>query len=447
MAACLTKQTLNAEIAENAEVESVLEKEKSVFAKISSLRSPRPLRLMPLLFFLLLPTGCSPQPVEVTETRDAMSTQVTVRVIAPTEAVARRALAAAWKEMDLCISCLDRYRKPSEAWLGGDEAARKDPAQRPSDVWRINREAGKWNTAVDPLTATCLAACREARDLTGGAFDPTVGPIVDLWRAAAEADRLPTDEEIAKARSLVGLDKVEIMMASAPLAPQGADLAPPGAGEPPRQPSAVQMNLVGMAPGMQLDLGGIAKGYIAGRMAQRMKEAGAVAALIACSGDIYAFGQRPASLAHEGGETRWIVGVQDPRFPDDRTRLYTRVALRNMGVCTSGHYYRGSTIQGKRYSHVVDPRTGRPVAPRAAGITVVSLDPAIADALATAIAVMGAEKGVAMVDQLTGAECLVLEAKLKEGQSTGPDGAPPPDAELVAHRSKGFAAFEVTPAR
>ena len=237
---------------------------------------------MPLLF-LLLAVGCGPQPVELSETRDPMDTVVTVTAIAPTEAVARRAIAAAWQEMDLCASCLDRYRRPSEAWLKRDAAARKDPAQRPSDVWRINREAGKWNTAVDPLTATCLAACREAWDLSGGAFDPTVGPIVDLWRAAAEADRLPTDEEIAKARSLVGLDKVEIMLPGAPLPPQSADPAPPEPGEPPRQQNAVPMNLVSMAPGMQLDLGGIAKGYIAGRMAQRMKEAGAVAALIACS--------------------------------------------------------------------------------------------------------------------------------------------------------------------
>jgi len=395
----------------------------------------------------LLLAGCASKPVEVTETRDAMSTQVTVTAIAPTEAISRRAIAAAWKEMGLCISCLDRYRKPSDAWLRGDAAARKDPAQRPSDVWRINHEAGKWNTVVDPLTSTCLAASREAWELCGGAFDPTVGPIVDLWRAAAKEDRLPTDEEMARARSLVGLDKVEVIITSVLRPLQGADLAPPEEDQPPPEETTVPLNMVSMAEGMQLDLGGIAKGYIAGRMAQRLKEAGASAALVACAGDLYAFGERPASLAREGGERRWLVGVQDPRFPDDRARLFTRLAIRDMGVSTSGHYYRGYTIQGRRYSHIVDPRTGRPVDTRLASITVVSVDPSISDGLATAIAVMGAEKGIAMVDQLTGAECLVLEAKLTEGQSIGPDGAPPPDAELVAHRSKGFAAFEVTPAR
>ncbi|MCX5683023.1 MAG: FAD:protein FMN transferase [Planctomycetota bacterium] len=379
----------------------------------------------------------------MTETREAMTTVVTVTAIGPTDAVARRAIAAAWQEMDLSIFCLDDYRKPSEEWLKGDKAARKDPAQQPSDVWRINRDAGMWNTTVDPITNTCLSAAREVWQLSGGAFDPTVGPVVDLWRQAAKDNRLPTDDEIAAARALVDMQKVEILIADIPREPKGADAATPESGESPTEPLTASVHLVSMAKGMRLDLGGIAKGYIAGRMAQRMKHAGATAGLVAAAGDIFALGERPGSLAREGGERRWIVGVQDPRFPDDRARLYTRLAVRDMGVHTSGHYYRGNTIQGKRYSHIVDPRTGRPVDMHVASVTVVSIDPAVGDGLSTAIAVMGVEKGLAMVDHLTGVECLILEARLKEGQSIGPDGAPPPDAELVAHRSKGFAAMEI----
>ena len=439
MAVALTKRRLNAETAESAE--KLFFKKKNL-----SLRSRCSLRLMPLSFLLLLlPAGCAPQPVEMSETREAMSTQVTVTAIASAEAVARRAIAAAWQEMDQCAFCLNRYRTPSEAWLKRDEQALKDPTQRPSDVWRINHEAGKWNTAVAPITTTCLAAAREVWDLSGGAFDPTVGPVVELWRQAAKENRLPTDAEITAAQALVGMQKVEILIADIPREPKSVDMAPPGPNAPPMEPMTASVHTVGMAKGMQLDLGGIAKGYIAGRMAQRMKQAGATAGLIAAAGDIYAFGERPAALAREGGERRWIVGVQDPRFPDDRTRLYTRLAVRNMGVDTSGHYYRGSTIQGQRYSHIVDPRTGRPVDIHLASVTVVSLDPAIGDGLSTAIAVMGAEKGVEMVNKITGVECLVLEAHLKEGRSIGPDGAPPADAELVAHRSKGFAALEIKP--
>jgi thiamine biosynthesis lipoprotein ApbE len=371
-----------------------------------------------------------------------MDTEVTVRAIAPSEAVARRAVEAAWKEMDTCVLLLDRYRKPSEAWLKGDPAARRDPAQRPSDVWRINQDAGKWATQVDPIVTSCLAAAKEVWDASGGAFDPTVGPLVDLWRRAAAANRLPTDEEVAKARALVGMDKVEIMAAMVVKRPQDMPLLPPGEGDRKPQDMIQPVHSVGIRPGMQLDLGGVAKGYIAGRMARRMDQAGAVAGLVATAGDIYAFGEKPASLVKPSGDRRWSVGVQDPRFPDERTRLYTSIHVRDQGVDTSGHYYRGFIIEGKRYSHVLDPRTGRPVDTRLASITVVSDDPAVGDAMATAIAVMGVKDGLAMVEKTDGVECLVLEVRLKEGQALQPNGAPPPEAELIAHRSKGFQAME-----
>jgi thiamine biosynthesis lipoprotein len=397
------------------------------------------------LIVLLAVSGCSSPPVELVEARLAMDTEVTVRAIAPNEASAKAAIDAAWKEMDECIFRLDGYRKPSEAWLKGDEKARKDHTQQPSDVWRINHEAGQWNTTVDPLTTTCLSVAKEVWEMTSGAFDPTVGPVIALWKRAAEANRLPADDAIAKARALVGMDRVEIMIAEVPRLPGSAEMAPPEPGSRSLAPPTMMVHTVGLEAGMQLDPGGIAKGYIAGRMASRMKQAGAAAGLVAAAGDIYAFGERPAALARDGAGRNWVVGVQDPRFPPDPTHLYTRVRLKDQGIDTSGHYHRGFTIQGKRYSHIVDPRTGWPVDMRLASITVVAVDPALSDALATAIAVMGHEKGLALVDQMTGVECLLLEVRLKEGQTLSPDGAPPPEAELIAHRSKGFSALEVKP--
>jgi thiamine biosynthesis lipoprotein len=389
--------------------------------------------------------GCSAKPVELVETRAAMNTEVAVRAIAPTEAVARRALDAAWKEMDLGAMLLDRYRKPTEAWLKGDAEARQDLKQRPSDVWRINDDAGRWSTQVDPIVTSCLSVAKEVHDLSGGAFDPTIGPLVDVWRQAAEENRLPTDDELQKARSLVGLKKVEIMAAVVVRSPKEMPFRPPGEGYQPRDLEQA-VHSVGIRAGMRLDLGGVAKGYIAGRMAQRMKRAGAVAGLVGAAGDIYAFGERPAALAHEGGDRRWTVGVQDPRFPEDRSRLYTAIHVRDKGVDTSGHYYRGYTIEGNRYSHIIDPRTGRPVDTRLASVTVVADDPGLADGLATAIAVLGAKEGLAIVEKTEGVECLLLEAALKEGQTFQASGAPPPEAELVAYRSKGFKALEFKPA-
>ncbi len=411
----------------------------------------------------LLAAGCSGKPVEVVETRPAMDTEVMVRVVARNEATARRALALAWAEMDLCAAKLDRYRAPSDAWLSQDPAvrgpARRDPAQAPSDVWRINREAGQWNVEVDALVTSCLTAAKEAWELSGGAFDPTVGPLVDLWRQAAARGTVPTDEEIEKARAQVGMDKIEMLVAKVQKPAEELPLVAPGAPPPGPDELSRMIQSVGVPAGMSLDLGGIAKGYIAGRMARRMEQAGALAGLVAAAGDVYAFGERPpavagdvyafgkrpAAVAGKGGDPRWGVGVQDPRYPEDRARLYTAIHVSDQGVDTSGHYYRGYTIGGKRFSHIMDPRTGRPVDTRLASVTVVADDPALSDALATAIAVLGVKDGLALVEKTEGVECLLLEWTPGPGEEPQASGAPPPAAALVAHRSKGFAALEFKP--
>jgi thiamine biosynthesis lipoprotein len=395
--------------------------------------------------------GCAPrEPVEVIETREAMNTLVTVRAVAVSDSAARRALDAAWKEMDEGIKHLDRHLPDS-------------------DISRVNRDAGRFTIEVDPLVTSCLSAAREVYDMTGGAFDPTVGPLLELWRKAQERNQLPTEEELSAARALVGMDAVQILafMAQKPL----TDLAPlpPRGGPTPKPEDLVKpMYLVGLdKEGMALDLGGIAKGYIVGRMAQRMVQSGVFAALVDAGGDVYAEGQRPLNLVAPGsagakpgfaeatpggdpstgsgspragsrGDRRWGVGVQDPRYPEDRTRLFTAVHVRDQAVVTSGHYARGYTVEGRRFSHIVDPRTGWPVDTRLASVTVVAPDAAMADGLATGIAVLGIEKGMELVEKTDGVECLLLELA-----ETPDDGAEPP--ALIAHRSSGFAALEFDP--
>ena len=390
---------------------------------------------------VLVAAGCAPrEPVEVIETREAMNTLVTVRAVAVSDSAARRALDAAWKEMDEGIARLDRHRGPSDAWAKGDPEARKDPAQRPSDIWLVNRDAGRFTIEVDPLVTSCLSAAREVYDMTDGAFDPTVGPILELWRKAQERNQLPTEEELSAARALVGMDAVQILafMAQKPLS--DLEPLPPRGGPTPKPEDLVKpMHLVGLdKEGMALDLGGIAKGYIVGRMAQRMVQSGVLAALVDAGGDVYAEGQRPLNLVAPGGDRRWGVGIQDPRYPEDRTRLFTAVHVCDQAVVTSGHYARGYTVEGRRFSHIVDPRTGRPVDTRLASVTVVAPDAAMADGLATAIAVLGVEKGMALVEKTDGVECLLLELA-----ETPDDGAEPP--ALITHRSSGFAALEFDP--
>jgi thiamine biosynthesis lipoprotein ApbE len=406
------------------------------------------------LALALAAAGCSGKPVEVIETRLAMDTEITIHTIAPTDALARKATAAAWQEMDLCIGRLDARRGPSEGWKKGDEAAQRDPAQIPSDTWLINDGAGKWSAMVDPLTVSCLAAAKEAWEASGGAFDPTVGPLMDLWREAEKQGHAPTEDQIAKARALVGMNELDILSAMVQKSPGELGMVAPGTPPPKPDEMVKPINSVGLQkPGMKLDLGGIAKGYIAGRMAQRMKQAGATAGMVAAAGDIYAFGDRPAGLTAPGADARWGVAVQDPRDPEGRTP-YTYIHLKDQAVDTSGHYYRGFTIEGKRYSHILDPRTGRPVSNAIASVTVVSADPAVSDSLATAIAVLGVKDGLAMVEKLQDIECLVLEVGPPEGSPEGTpppepeaNGAPPKNATLIAHRTSGFAVLEFKPAK
>jgi len=189
-------------------------------------------------------------------------------------------------------------------------------------------------------------------------------------------------------------------------------------------------------------------------MAQRMVQSGVLAALVDAGGDVYAEGQRPLNLvapgsamakpgfaeATPGGDRRWGVGVQDPRYPEDRTRLFTAVHVRDQAVVTSGHYARGYTVEGRRFSHIVDPRTGWPVDTRLASVTVVAPDAATADGLATGIAVLGVEKGMELVERTDGVECLLLEL----GEEPAEGSAEKP--ALIAHRSSGFAALEFDPA-
>ncbi len=396
-------------------------------------------------------SGCSGPSAETLETRVAMDAEVTVHAIAPTKEDADRCAAAAWQEMELCLH-------------------RLDPRQPTSDIGRINAEAGRFTITVDPLTTSCLAAAMETWKYTNHLYDPTVGPLTALWREAEKQDRLPTDAEIAAARSLLGMDQVEILVTTVQKSPDELGFVPPGYGPPKPDEMTKPVHAVGIRKGMRLDLSGIVKGYIAGRMAARLKMAGATAGFVAVAGDVYAFGELPAraiqyalgapprDIRRPADDRQWTVAVQDPRDPDGRTP-YTSIHIENQGVATSGHSYRGYTIQEKRYSNIIDPRTGRPVENRITSVTVVGEDPAMTDALATAIVVLGAKDGLALAETTHGVECLILEvapdepvaaglrpgvAGLRPGEA-GSDGAPPRTAKLIAHRTAGFADMEFKP--
>jgi FAD:protein FMN transferase len=235
---------------------------------------------------------------------------------------------------------------------------------------------------------------KEWQAKTMGVFDISASPLIGLWRSCAKDGRLPTKAELAAALALMGVDKISVDAES------GAIAYP--------------------FPGMRLHLGGLGKGFCADEVAALLKEQGVASALVAMSGDIRALGAKADS-------SHWIVGVQDPRYPADSGKLVAKVHLMNMSVSTSGNYRRFVEINGKRYSHIVDPRTGR-TADAVPSVTVIGPDTVTTDILGTALSILGVKDGLKLVESLDGVDALFITLDANE--------------KLVLTRSSGFAEYE-----
>ncbi|MEP6537206.1 MAG: FAD:protein FMN transferase [Bryobacteraceae bacterium] len=208
-----------------------------------------------------------------------------------------------------------------------------------------------------------LEASQELAEQTGGAFDVTAGPVIRLWRKARRDRALPTNEAIADALGRTGYRKLTL-------------------------DRAAQTVCLGQQ-GMQLDSGGIAKGYAADEALRVLQTLGLHDALVAASGDIVV-GRKPMSIAVEPA-----AGFR------------RRVTLSNAAVSTSGDTEQFLDLDGKRYSHIVDPRNGQALTNRI-GVTVAAPRGITSDSLATAVCVMGAERGLRFLKQQPGVSALIV---------------------------------------
>jgi thiamine biosynthesis lipoprotein len=211
--------------------------------------------------------------------------------------------------------------------------------------------------------------------LTGGAFDPTIGPVTALWRIGDAQNprlRLPDDGEIEAALSLVGADMVTV---------------------------SPDDRVYLAKAGMKIDLGGIAKGFVSAEIGDFLTASGIGSALIDLGGNVVAVGNRPNG-------TPWRIGIQHPYRP--RGEPICSIEVSGVSVITAGVYERYVEIDGKRYPHIFDPRTGRPVEGDLLSATVVSDDPTTADALSTAFMAMGLEKSKELLESLPGTEAVFV---------------------------------------
>ena len=236
-----------------------------------------------------------------------------------------------------------------------------------SDLSRYNRApAGTWQALPPEFFGVLAYALDLARD-TGGAYDPTVGPLVNAWGfgPGAHAHRVPSDADIDAARARVGWQRVK-------LDPATRRVFQPG--------------------GSYIDLSSVAKGFGTDQVARRLEREGVTDFLIDISGELRAHGRRP-----DGGD--WQVGIEKPGAATGAAESVDEIArvvtLRDRAIATSGDYRHFFEDGGRFYSHHIDPRSGRPVEHRIASVTTIADDCMHADSIGTALMVLGPERGMA----------------------------------------------------
>ena len=249
-----------------------------------------------------------------------------------------------------------------------------------SDVWRINHADGETVT-VFPETAEILQTAVQVSEWSDGAFDISIAPASVLWDFTSGEQKIPEAEEIEAAAGKIDYRKILI---------EGCDVTLP--------------------EGMMIDLGGIAKGYIADAVRKYLEGEGIRSAILNFGGNIVAIGLKPDG-------SPWKVGIQDI---DGATGETMTISLNYGGsTVTSGIYERGFTVDGITYHHILSSETGWPVQNELASVTIFTDSSMLGDALSTAAFALGTEKGARLIESIDGAEALFIARDRKASGTSG----------------------------
>jgi thiamine biosynthesis lipoprotein len=251
---------------------------------------------------------------------------------------------------------------------------------RDSPLTRLNARAGEGPVEVPIELARMVDQALRIAEATGGAFDPTWHSVGKLWDFKADPPVLPDDAEIERALAKVDWSRVEV------------DL---------------EASTVTLPAGTTIGLGGIAKGYGVDRAVAVLREHGVEHALVNAGGDL-------RTLGRDRGRP-WEIAIRHPRRRGD---VMATVPISNLCVVTSGDYERFFELHGVRYHHILDPRTGRP-ATGCLSATVIGPEASLCDALATALCVLGPERGLALVERLDAVEALLVGLDGEVRRSSG----------------------------
>lgn len=247
-----------------------------------------------------------------------------------------------------------------------------------SEVAEVNRFAGKSGVVVSEDTFTVIQKALEIAVLSKGAFDPTVGPLVQAWDIGGDNPRKPPQEEIDSLLPLIGYDRVILDS----------------------ETSTVFLK----DEGMILDLGGIAKGYAADEVARILHEQGVNHAIVNLGGNVL-------TLGNKSDGNPWKIGVQDPEAL--RGEFVMILSLTDQTLVTSGPYERFLELDGEVYHHILNTQTGYPVKSEFTSVSIITRNSLLADALSTSLYALGYEDGMALINTLEDVEAIFMTKEKK----------------------------------
>ncbi len=249
-----------------------------------------------------------------------------------------------------------------------------------SEISRFNQLKSidtKFEVSADFLSV--MLAADAVNGLSGGAWDGTVNPLVNLWGfgRSGPIEKLPSAQAVSDALKNVGFDQIEV---------------------------SAKGFLKKLRPEVTIDLASIAKGFGVDQVAQLLETVGAKNYLVEIGGEVYASGRRPDGK-------RWRVGINQPVKNGAMDAVYKALDLENQAMATSGDYRNFEVIEGRAFSHIIDPRTGYPVNHGVVSASVVAPNCTLADGLATALMVMEPEKGITLLNRLEAVDGLIIVQK------------------------------------
>ncbi len=286
-----------------------------------------------------------------TLTFHAMGTRCRVSLVEPSRAIANQFL-------DHLLNWVSDFEAKYSRFLNS------------SLISQINAAAGKHWVEVDEETERLLGLCHELQFLTQGAFDPTALPLIRLWYWKANPPVVPDDKAVQAARALIGWNKVQRRV--------GAIFLPQA--------------------GMQLDFGGIGKEYAVDTAMQLAASYGVEDMLVDFGQDIRVHGKPP-------GKPAWHVGLENPKSPGS---CWASVGASDHAIASSGDYLRHFVANGKRYGHIIDPRTGYPVDNGCLSVSVIASSCTVAGILSTTAFILGAQEGLQLIHGYYGAAGAII---------------------------------------